>query len=98
MPPFKEIVRSYTAKLNPNKKQGGTISIICDTAKLVIGFVDPGDPIPANAYDASTKTGNGYQPFSTFPLYLDLLRNGSPVSVSFSPDDQPPLFVVIGSK
>ncbi len=96
--PFKQTVRSFTANLNPNKKQIGTISIVCDTAKLVVAFVDPADPIPANSFDPDSNVGNGYQPFSSFPLYIDLLRNGAPVSVSFKPEDTPPTFILIASK
>lgn len=98
MAAFKETVRSYTANLNPNKKQLGSINIMCDTAKLVVGFIDPADPIQPNTYDPASKVGNGYQPFGSFPYYIDLLRNGAPVSVTFRPDDTPPTFIVIASK
>jgi hypothetical protein len=96
---FKETVRSYTANLNPNTKQIGTISIMCDTARLIIGFVDPADTLPPNTYDGSSKLGCGFQPFASYPFYLELLRNGAPLSVSFKPEDTPqPTFVVIASK
>lgn len=98
MAAFKETVRSYSANLNPNKKQVGCIIMTCDTARLVVGFLDPADAIQPNTYDPATKIGNGFQPFSSFPFYLDLLRNGTPVTVTFRPDDVPPTFIVVGSK
>ena len=91
---FTETVRTYSAFLYPNKKQTARINLRCDTAKLYLLFSDPAEPVPGNSYSSATKTGVGHQPFSSYPHYLDLVRNEGPISITFRPEDSPPVFVV----
>lgn len=46
---------------------------------LAIYFLTSASFIPNNAYDAAAKRGTIYLPLEQYPLYLDILRNESPV-------------------
>ncbi len=92
---FIKTVQRYDAFLYPNAgKQNGRINLYCDDQKLYILFRDPTESLPGNTYDAASKIGVAYQPFSLYQHYLDLVRNEKPISVTFRPEDAPPTFVV----
>lgn len=93
--PFVEPVQRYAAFLYPDPpKRAGRINLYCTSAKLYLLFGDPADPLPSNTYDATSKTGVGYQHIDDYDRYIDLVRNEGPIQVTFNPDAVPPSFVV----
>lgn len=86
---------NYAAFLYPNAgKQDGRINLTCGDHKLYLLFVDPSQPLTPNQFDATSKIGVAYQPFSQFRHFLDLVRNEKPITVTFAPENKPPTFVV----
>ncbi len=83
--PFMEQVKRYSAFLYPNA--GNTkarINLYCDTNKLYLIFSE--GTMPANSYSVGSKIGVGYESFSWYQYYLDLVRNEGPIYVTFNPD------------
>jgi len=54
--------------------------------RVYILFVADGTTRPSNSYNASSKTGVGFDYVSNFPAYVDLLRNEDPVWVTINED------------
>ena len=93
--PFIRMLDRYDAFLYPNEgKQSGRLNLYCDDHKLYLLFLDPEDALPANSFDDAAKIGRGYQRFSQYRHFLDLVRNERPVWVTFIPEDTPSTFVV----
>ncbi len=86
---------NYAAFMYPNGSTEGRINIYCeDGNRLYILFKKAGDPLPANSY--SGTTGVAYETVDRYPYYVDLLRNESPVWVTFNPEAKS--FVVYASR
>ena len=75
----------YAAFLYPNGSNEGRINIYCEGGhKLYILYKKTGDPLPSNTF--SGTTGVAYETVDRYPYYIDLLRNESPVWVTFNPE------------
>ena len=84
----------YAAFLYPNGTSGGRINIYCEEEnRLYILFSNAGDALPGNSYQGTT--GRAYERIDCYPYYVDLLRNESPVWVTFNTDARS--FVVYAS-
>lgn len=84
----------YAAFMYPNGSNEGRINIYCDGGdRLYILFKKAGDPLPDNTYRGTT--GVAYESVDRYPYYVDLLRNESPVWVTFNPERKS--FVVYAS-
>ena len=76
---------SYAAFMYPNGTNEGRINIYCeDNYKLYILFKAPGETLPGNTF--SGTIGVAYESVDRYPFYIDLLRNESPIWVTFNPD------------
>ena len=76
---------TYAAFLYPNGSDEGRINIYCEGGnKLYILYRKTGDALPPNSY--SGTTGVAYETVDRYPYYIDLLRNESPVWVTFNPE------------
>lgn len=92
---FIKTLTRYDAFLYPNAgKQSARINLYCDDHKLYILFKDPGEAIPANSFNSTSKIGIAYQPIVQYQNYLDLIRNEKPIRVTFRPEDSTPTFVI----
>jgi hypothetical protein len=92
---FIKALQRYDAFLYPNQnKQSGRLNLHCDDHKLYLLFVDPADVLSANTFNPTTKIGVAYQRFAQYQHFLDLVRNETPIWVTFRPEDTPPTFVV----
>ena len=91
---FIKRAQRYFAALYPNPSpHKARINLYCDEGyKLYIMFRK--EPLPPNTYNAGRKTGVAYAELDQYPSYIDLVRNEKPVSVTFNPDAEPPVFVV----
>ncbi len=93
--PFTRTVQKYDAYLCPNEgKAGGRIILSCSDCVLNLIFMDPSATLPPNSFDVATKIGFGYQSFSQFMNFIDLLRNEKPIYTNFAPEVTPPTFEI----
>ena len=73
----------YSAFLYPNGSSEARVNIYCeDRHRLYIIFREAGASLPENTYSGST--GVAYETIDRFPYYVDLLRNESPIWVTFN--------------
>jgi len=90
-----EPVKRYSAFLYPNEgRRDGRINLYCSTKRLYLIFKDTSDPLPANYYNDTHNIGVAYQRADMYEHYVDLVRNEGPISVTFRPEDTPPVYVV----
>ena len=81
MPVFRKRITHYAVFRYP-QEGSSQARINCyseDGYRVYVIFVADGSTRPANSYNASSKTGVGYDYVSHFPAYVDLLRNEDPV-------------------
>lgn len=84
----------YSAFLYPNGTSEGRINIYCEEGnRLYILFRAESGGLPGNTWHGST--GVAYETIDRYPYYVDLLRNESPVWVTFNTDAK--AFVVYAS-
>jgi len=88
--------KEYAAFLYPNGPNPGRINIYCEDSnkKLYIIFKEAGEILPPNTFDGTI--GVTYETIDRYPYYVDLLRNESPIWVTFNPEAKS--FVVYASK
>ena len=73
---------SYSTFLYPNGSSEGRINIYTEGGnRLYILFKNEGE-LPGNSY--SGTTGVAYETVDRYPYYVDLLRNESPVWVTYN--------------
>lgn len=76
---------SYAAFLYPNGGSEGRINIYCEGGdKLYILFKQTEEELPPNSYNGNI--GVAYETIERYPFYVDLMRNESPVWVTFNTD------------
>jgi hypothetical protein len=93
--PFTRTAQKYDAYLSPNEgKAGGRIVLYCSDCVINLIFVDPSIPLPANSYDAATKTGIAHRSITEFMCYIDMLRNEKPIYATITPEAVPPAFEI----
>lgn len=74
---------TYAAFLYPNGSSEARINIYCEQGnRLYITFKDAGSSLPGNSYTGST--GIAFESVDRYPYYVDMLRNESPVWVTFN--------------
>jgi hypothetical protein len=87
-------VRTYAAFRYPNSGQY-IARINCHAVqnyRLYIMFKPDGHPLPQNVYDSKKGEGYAYDHASSYPAYIDLLRNEKPISVAFNENGSFALF------
>ena len=74
---------NYSAFLYPNGSSEARVNIYCEGGnRLYVIFKSDGDSLPGNNY--SGTSGVAYESIDRYPYYIDLLRNESPVWVTFN--------------
>lgn len=94
MAAFAKRINHYAAFRYPNPgADPARINVYADDGyRVYVIFKADGAALPANSYNAASKTGVGYDHVSHFPAYVDMLRNERPVMVTIN--DAQPSFVI----